>query len=112
MGYTGDRILPLPPAFAWIWAMSRNVHLKFKQPVAPSRRSTVAQEEIMLARAIVVAAASTLLAACVDSDRLRSHLGGPTATAEADLDAGKHARLVPTRASLIPRPAKPSIRDE
>ena len=47
----------------------------------------------MLAGAIVVAAASTLLAACVDSDRLRSHLGGPTATAEADLDAGKHARL-------------------
>jgi hypothetical protein len=62
----------------------------------------------MLARAIVVAAASTLLAACVDSDRLRSHLGGPTATAEADLDAGKHARLVPSHSSAWDRKADPS----
>lgn len=43
----------------------------------------------MLARAIVVIAATTLLAACVNSERLRNNLGGPAAVANAKQDADK-----------------------
>jgi hypothetical protein len=33
----------------------------------------------MLPRTLLIVAAATLLVACVDSDRLRSNLGGPAA---------------------------------
>jgi hypothetical protein len=34
----------------------------------------------MLPRTLLIVAAAMLLVACVDSDRLRSNLGGPAAT--------------------------------
>jgi hypothetical protein len=42
----------------------------------------------MLARALLVAA-GTVLAGCVDSERLRSDLGGPPAEAESARDPSK-----------------------
>ena len=47
--------------------------------------------EVMIARAIIVVAASTLLASCADSDRLRSGLGGPAAASEVQQDPGKQS---------------------
>ena len=43
----------------------------------------------MVARAMVIIATSALLTACFDSERLRSSLGGPTASAEIEQDASK-----------------------
>ena len=43
----------------------------------------------MIARAVLVVAACTLLSACVDSERLRSNLGGPSVAAELAQDASK-----------------------
>lgn len=43
----------------------------------------------MLTRAIVVIASTALLAACVDSERLRSNLGGSAPAANAMQDASK-----------------------
>jgi hypothetical protein len=40
--------------------------------------------ELMAARAIVIIAATTLLTACLNSERLRSNLGGPAAVANAE----------------------------
>jgi hypothetical protein len=38
---------------------------------------------------LVALAAATILAGCVDSERLRSGLGGPASAAEADQDPSK-----------------------
>jgi hypothetical protein len=43
----------------------------------------------MFARAILVVAASTLLAACVDSNRLRNNLGRPPAATEVEQNPTK-----------------------
>ena len=43
----------------------------------------------MIARAIVIVAAGALLTACVDSERLRSSLGGPAVASEIEHNAGK-----------------------
>ena len=43
----------------------------------------------MLSRPIFLLAATAFLVVCVNSDRLRSNLGGPAAASEAQQDAGK-----------------------
>jgi hypothetical protein len=43
----------------------------------------------MLARAILVIIAGALLAGCVDSDRLRNNVGGPTPAPELERDPHK-----------------------
>jgi hypothetical protein len=43
----------------------------------------------MLARAILVVAAGVAVAGCVDSERLRSNLGGPPAEAESTQNPSK-----------------------
>jgi hypothetical protein len=43
----------------------------------------------MLARATFIVAVGTLLAGCVDSERLPSNLGGPPAEAESAQDPSK-----------------------
>jgi hypothetical protein len=43
----------------------------------------------MLARALLVITAGAVLAGCVDSERLRSDLGGPPADAESARDPSK-----------------------
>ena len=45
--------------------------------------------EVMVARAVIVVAASTLLASCADSDRLRSGLGGPAVASEVQQDPAR-----------------------
>ena len=43
----------------------------------------------MLARALLLVTAAVLLAGCVDSQRLRSNLGGPPAPSESRQDSKK-----------------------
>jgi hypothetical protein len=43
----------------------------------------------MHAQTIAIIAAAAILTSCVDSDRLRSNLGGPSAAAEVAQDPGK-----------------------
>lgn len=43
----------------------------------------------MLARALLLVTAAILLAGCVDSQRLRSNLGGPPAPTESRQDSKK-----------------------
>jgi hypothetical protein len=45
--------------------------------------------ETMRAQTIAVIAVAAMLTSCVDSDRLRSNLGGPSAAAEVTQEPGK-----------------------